>query len=255
VRRRKSKLNKALGLTVKVIAGLVLIGLLWLGSLAFPQPAFRHYYAYGGYRVWSDRPIDPSINKVLDDATRRLKTSTLYEPDKPIRIFFCNDSWRLWWWGQSFGSKMAGATDTWLTRNIYLREADIPGNRILRTGNTHPMLDQAQRPLSYYIAHEATHALESRAFGRLMSVTYPQWLKEGYADYVGKAGDFDLDENRRLFVAGDRLLDFRATGLYRRFHLETAWLLDRKHQDIRQIFAHPPQQATVDAELKMPDGL
>lgn len=247
--RKNARKFKAVRIASKVGLGIILLLAAGLAALALPQPLFRHHVTRGDWQVWSDRPIDPTIATVLDDASRRLRTSALYTPGQPIRVFICNSSWRLWFYSQRFSSRMGGATDTWLTRNVYLRQADIPRNRLVRTSNL-PMLDAAQRPLSYYFAHEGTHVLQSRAFGRLFSLRYPQWLKEGYADYVGKGGDFDLDENRRLFATGDRLLDFRATGLYRRFHLEVAWMLDRKHATVRQLFADPPEQAAVDMELR-----
>ena len=43
--------------------------------------------------------------------------------------------------------------------------------------------------------------MESRAFGRGSSLRYPAWLNEGYADYVAKAGDFDMAANARALRA------------------------------------------------------
>jgi len=42
------------------------------------------------------------------------------------------------------------------------------------------------RPLSYFIAHEATHALQ-RKFDKWMLLKTPAYIIEGYADYIGKA--------------------------------------------------------------------
>ncbi|MDB5394536.1 MAG: peptidase superfamily domain protein [Rhodospirillales bacterium] len=63
--------------------------------------------------------------------------------------------------------------------------------RIIST-NTEPIADAEDRLLSYFIAHEAAHAMQSRAFGYLFGLGYPEWLNEGYADYVGKGGDFNF---------------------------------------------------------------
>ena len=106
--------------------------------------------------------------------------------------------------------------------------------------------------LSYYIAHEATHVMEARTFGRLMALQKPQWLIEGYADYIGKGGDFDYGENRRLLMSDDSLLDYRRSGLYRRFHLIVALLLDKKNLTIRDVFANPPAEDALLNELKTP---
>ncbi len=225
-------------------AGLGFATLVSLAVLAFPQPLFAHYTTHGNFEVWSDRPIDPGIRFVLDDATRRLRTSELYQPTQTFRVFICNSSWRLALYSQRFSAQMGGQADTWLTRNIYVREADIARNSIHSPGPG-PISDAAQRPLSYYIAHEATHVMTSTAFGRFATLTQPLWLVEGYADYVGKGGDFDFAENRTLLRADDPRLDYARSGLYRRFHLTVALLIDKKGQRVATLFADPPAEADL----------
>jgi len=224
-----------------LLTGSVLILFIYIGVSAFPQPMFANHTTYQNYEIWSDMPIPPQITQVLDDATRRLNTSDLYDKNSTIRIFFCNASWRLWLYGQHFSDQIGADADTWLTRNIYIRASDIASNQICAPGGG-LIADAEQRPLSYFIAHEATHIIESRQFGRLVSVTYPQWLMEGYADYIGKGGDFDFDENYHLFRTGNPLMDFQKSGLYRGFHLGISLLLNKKGQTARQIFANPPSE-------------
>jgi hypothetical protein len=213
--------------------------LAYLEMVTFPQLMFSNYITYQNYEVWSDRTIPPQINQVLDDATRRLLTSNLYEPTKKVKIFFCNDSWRLLI--HALDDQSAGNTDTWLTRNIYIRASDITTNRFYAP-DAKPIPDEAHRPLSYVIAHEVTHVVETIQFERPLKLKYPSWLLEGYADYVAKGGDFDFDENRRLLKSDSPLLDLQKSGLYRRFHLEVAYLIDKKGLTARQVFANPPQE-------------
>jgi hypothetical protein len=213
--------------------------------LAFPEPVFANHITYQNYDVWSDRPIDPAITSVLDDATERMKRSDLYDPGQKFRIFFCNEAWRLGLYDVFFDTRLGGATDTLLTRNIYLRESDIAANRIVPPPDRRPMLDARERPLAYFVAHEATHVMESRAFGRLMVARFPLWLNEGYADYIGKGGDFDFDENRRLLAEGDEGLDPGRSGLYRRYHLEVALLLDKRKKTIAEAYANPPREVEL----------
>lgn len=233
-----------LRVVIRALGALAAIALVYVAVLAFPQPLFQHYTAHGNFEVWSDAPIDPAINSVLDDATRRLATSELYDPAQRFRIFFCNEPWRLWLYGQRFSSRLGGAADTWLTRNIYIRASDIAANAI-RSPGPGPIADAAERTLSYYIAHEATHILTSRTFGRLMALTHPTWLVEGYADYVGKGGAFDFEANRALLIADDARLDYARSGLYRGFHLRVALLLDKRKRSIRSVFADPPPEADL----------
>jgi hypothetical protein len=231
-----------LALTAVAMVGAALI------VLCTPQPLFAYYVAYGRYQVWSDRPIEPQIRPVLDDVTRRISRSAIYRPDQRFRIFICNDPWRLALYSQRFSGAMGGAADTALTRNVYIRRADIPRNRLIPPSGW-DAAKMSGRPLSYYIAHEIAHVMESRAFGRATSVRFPTWLNEGYADYVAKAGDFDLARNVRDLRAGALEMDPKASGLYRRHHLEVAYLLDRDGMTIGQLYANPPDEAALRARI------
>ncbi len=230
-------------------AGLLfLMGTLYLGALAYPQPAFAYHTTYHQFEVWSDRPIDSAITSVLDDATRRLQTSEIYTPNQEFRIFFCNSTWRLGLYGL-FQTKVGGITYPWLTTNVYIRASSIAENRIL-SPHPGPIADVEHRPLSYFIAHEATHVMQSRAFGRLFALRYPTWLNEGYADYVGKGGDFDFNENVGLLRADSPALDYARSGMYRGYQLEVAWLLDKRGMSIRSVYANPPPEADLLDTLK-----
>lgn len=221
---------------------LLLLAALCIAVLAFPEPNFAYRLTHGQYELYSDRPIPPQARQLLDDVTRRLERSELYSTAQRFRIFFCFDDWRMALYSQRFSSAPGGITDTWLTRNIYIRRSDIAANRLLPPSGT--LADAEARPLSYFIAHEATHVMESRAFGRLMALRAPRWLVEGYADHVAKGGAFDRSENRRRLLAGDPLLDpARVSGLYRRDHLLVATLIDHDGISVRRLFADPPDEA------------
>jgi hypothetical protein len=221
-------------------AGAILIAV-FLAVIYFPQPLFAHHLRYEQYDLWSDRPIPPqAAAAVLDDATRRLARSPLWSPGQRFSVFICNDNWRLALYSQRFSGRMGGVTDMNFTRNVFLRSADIAANRLIPP---HPGADMSDRPLSYYVAHEITHALESRSFGRGTAARYPHWLLEGYADYIGKGGDFDYAKNLALLKARAPELDFKRSGLYRVYHLEVADYLDRRHMTVAQLFAAPPTEA------------
>ena len=231
---------------VTAFALLVAVGLM---VLATPRFLFAYQIVHGPFHVWSDRPIDArSSERVLDDALARLAKSDLYTPDQRFQIFICNDSWKLALYSQRFNGRIGGVADGWLTQNVYLRQANFETNQIVPPGSW--MYDRSDRPLSYYIAHETTHILEARAFGRFSSLYYPVWLTEGYADYVGKGGQFDLADNLRLLRSGDPLLDPTASGLYRRYHLAVAYELEHRRSTARDMFAARAPEARVLADLQ-----
>lgn len=221
---------------------------LYIAILAYPQPAFAFRLHYQQFDVWSDRPIDNQISVVLDDATRRLRTSVLYTPEQRFHVFFCNTRWRLQLY-EVFHPDVGGIVIGPLTSNIYLRESDIAHNRII-PAHARPMADATHRPLAYYIAHEATHVMQGRAFGRFFAVTFPTWLNEGYADLVGKGGDFNLRDNLARFQAHDPLMDVAQSRLYRRYHLEVAWMLEQEAVSLETLYAHPPSEGLLLAKLR-----
>lgn len=230
--------------------GVTLVGL--FAVMAFPQMFFANHMTYGRYQVWSDRPIDANIKAVLDDTERRLATSELMSPDQRFRVFLCNDDWRLALFSRRFSSRMGGVADTWLTQNVYLRRSDVALNRLIPpSGWTHRMDD---RPLSYYMAHELTHILEARAFGRWRAVRHQQWVWEGYADMIGKGGAFDIAANRAALARGDEAMDWARSGLYRRFHLEVAYLLQQKRLPLAALIYNPPPAAEIDREILADDA-
>lgn len=221
----------------------------YLLLIVWPQPFFAHRTVYGIYHVWSDAPIPPQIRSVLDDVTRRLRASPLHDPKRPVEIYLCNAPWRMWVYGMQFSTRYGGIADVWLTRHVVIRASDVAANRIVPPGPG-PIADEQHRPLSYFIAHEITHVDVSRRYGRAMNVRYPQWLMEGYPDYVGKAGDFDFDANRARFLAGEAALDPARSSLYLGHHLRVAYLLDRRHWTLDQLFDHPPAAAELDGWLR-----
>jgi hypothetical protein len=240
-------MRRSFNIAGRALGALTIVGLAYGLVLAHPEPMFPYLLNYRNYEIRSDKPIPPQITQVLDDIDRRLQTSNIHKKQVKDRIFFCNAPWRLWLYSGMFSTKVGGSTHL-LTQNIFMRASDIPANRIHSPGPG-PIADAVHRPLSYYLAHEVTHADVYRRYSFLTVVRFPQWLSEGYPDYVAKGGDFDFDDNRALFLAQRPELDFHKSGLYRGFHLKVAYLLDKRHLTTEQIFANPPGEATLDAWL------
>lgn len=243
---KKHALAHAVRVLAFATAGLVTLYAL---VIAFPEPAFSYKADYRNYQVWSDEPIPKEIDQVLDDVSRRLRSSPLHDPARPVKIFFCNEPWRMRVYGMHFSTRFGGVADVWLTRHVIIRASDIAANRIKPPG-AGPIADARQRPLSYFIAHEITHTDISRKYGRTVMLRYPEWLLEGYADYIGKGGDFDFDANHAQFLAGARELDRRRSGLYRGYHLKVAYLLDKQGWTLERLFAAPPGEGALDAWLR-----
>ncbi len=216
-------------------AGLVAAAALTL----WPAPLFPYEARTDDIVLRSDRPLPASASAVLADVQRRIATSGLPAAG-PYRVYLCNETWKLHLFGRSLSAGFGGVTDVWVTANIFIRPADIDRNTVIPPPTWRFSLED--RPLSYFIAHEITHVQQVAALGRWRYARAPDWLVEGYADHVAKAGDFDAVANLRLLREGADELD-PAFGLYRRYQLAVEAAL--QHGDWLSLVTNPPEEADV----------
>lgn len=222
---------------------------LYLALMLQPTLLFANHIEYRQCSIHSDKPIDKNITAVIDDALLRISKSEIYDTKLHFNIYICNSLWRFFVFAQ--GNMNAGAvTHYHLTGNIFLRPCDIANNQIVRPdkwkNSPHPF-SFSDRPLSYYFAHEMTHKLEANYMGAF-DFSKPTWLIEGYADYIGKDGNFDFEENLRLLHASAPELN-PTLGLYRNYHLKVAYLLDKKQWRVEQLFANAPDEKLLTEEI------
>src|SRR4029079_2299793 len=104
--------------------------------------------------------------------------------------------------------------------------------------------------LDYFIAHEITHTLTAQAVGWVDYYKLPQWVREGYADYVGKGSAFNYDEAKSAFLADVPEMNWEKSGLYWRFHLLVAYLLDRQHWSVQRLLTEPMEQAAIEDAIR-----
>ena len=92
-----------------------------------------------------------------------------------------------------------------------------------------------ERTLTYFLAHEIAHVLIARELGAVAFLRLPAWKNEGYADLLAKGSDFDYERTREQLRHGDRDLDPNRSGLYLRYHLLVAYLLERRGLGVRDV--------------------
>jgi hypothetical protein len=234
-----------------ILARIVLISatlfVTWAGLLAIPQPLFRFSVRAENLVLHSDRPFSQAAGKhVLELAERRLARSPLYSGRHEYHAFICNSRWRqVLFFNKDYGA--GGVAQYPVTGQVFLREARVEDNRLISPGGN-PVMNN--RTLDYFVAHEITHQLTGADIGPLRFYRLPQWVREGYADYVGKGASFDFEDARRAFLAGAPEMDHKKSGLYSRFHLLVAYLLDRQHWSVEQLLRTPPSEATVEAAMR-----
>jgi hypothetical protein len=215
--------------------------------LCIPQPLFAFSVQADRLVLHSDRPFsDAAAQRVLKLAEAKLESSPLYSSRQVQNIYICNARWRqVLFFNKDYG--VGGVAPYPVTSSVFLRDASIEDNRLISPRGA-PV--SGDRTLDYFIAHEITHQLTGHAIGPVRFARLPQWVREGYADYVGKGSSFNYDEARRAFLAGAPEMDWKRSGLYWRYHLLVAHLLDHRHWSVNRLLQDPPLQESVEAAIR-----
>lgn len=215
--------------------------------LNFPQPLFPHSVKAANLVLHSDLPFAEDDGKrILRLAESKLKRSPLYQPGSTYNAYLCNARWRqMLLFNKNYG--VAGVVLYPVSSNAFLRDANIRDNRLI---SPRGIAVPGDRTLDYFLAHELAHSLTGQFLGPVRFTTLPQWVREGYADYVGKGDAFHYDETKRAFLAGAPEMDWARSGLYLRFHLLVAHLLDRQHWSVSRLLLHPPPQSSVEEAIR-----
>jgi hypothetical protein len=220
----------------------------YAAMLCMPRPFFPYSVRAGGLMLYSDRPLpDAAARHVLRLSLNKLANCPFYATYPEVNIYICNSRWRqMLFFNKDYGT--GGVTQLPFTGNVFLRDAAVNDNRLISPRGA---VVSGVRTLDYFVAHEVTHELTGRAIGSLRFYRLPQWIREGYADYVGKGAAFQYDEARQALLAGAPEMDWKSSGLYLRFHLLVAYLLDHRQWTVDQLMRGPwPDQALVESQIR-----
>ena len=227
------------GLAVGAL-GLVAYALLLLD----PSPLFAHTLVRGALVAHVDAPIPEALTSTLDEAQRRLARSPLFDATRPHHLYFCQTEWR-WRLFSHWNQGAAGFALAPLSRVVFLRRAQLDRDRMIGpSGRVVP----AERTLAYYVAHEATHTMTADHLG-LAYHELPVWVREGYADYVGRGDSFDYAHVRRQLIEGAPETD-PASGHYLRHVLLVAHELEVRGVSVETLLTAPRAPRDVEDEVR-----
>jgi len=240
------------------MAAFSILGLLggagaYLSLLCHPGLFFPYTFTHGGINVYSDEPI-PALpaGRILAEVERRLAVSPLaaLPRNQNHRIYICNRRWRFALFANT-RYNVGGLTYAPLSDNVFLRAVHFDTDRLIGPrGKDVPGV----RTLSYYIVHEISHNLVARELGIVKYWQLPAWKNEGYADLVGKGGEFDYEQAREQLRRNEKELDPARSGLYLRYHLLVAYLLDHKGTSIADLLNRDFDQTQLEAEILAPQA-
>ena len=239
------KFKKKIFLNLLIAIGSICATIFLLLNL--PQPFFQTSVRAKNLTMYSDQSFMPASGQyLLELVETKLQKSPLYSAAQKHQIFICNARWRQrLFFTYQYG--VGGVNYYPLTTNVFLRDSIIAENCLISPNGNRVVAD---RSLDYFIAHEIAHTLTGQAVGGIAYYRLPQWKREGYADYVGKGAAFNYDEAKRALLANDTKMDYEKSGLYWRFNLLVAHLLDKKHWSIQQLLTEPIEQSAVEEMIR-----
>jgi hypothetical protein len=216
----------------------------WLVLVVHPQPLFAYTTREANIVLHARKAFPAATQPLLVEVVRRISRSPLYDPARVHHVFLCDTRGlfgflALWAW------KVGGVSQTMLAGHVLIRPYDIERGVVFgRNGEA-----KQGRSLSYFIAHEVTHAMTADHTGRWRYRRLAAFQTEGYADAVAFDRALDLKAERNALVRGAAEMDPRRSGLYRRFELLVAYLLQRRGISVDPLLAAPMNQRDVEADI------
>lgn len=223
---------------------------LYICVLSFPSFLYSDKYKNENLIVFSDQVFPENINVISNAVLQRIKKSEYYNPNSEYRVFISNETWR-WRLVSNMGPAQGAVNYTWFRQNSFVRPSAIAENRIIPPAGG--LADADERDLVYFIAHEVAHAMMAQGLGLVSFQFLTQgWVKEGYADLIGKKS-FDYENSLAQLKYNERRLS-EASGLYVRYQLLLLYLLQEKSLNMTEIIKQRISQAQAIEMLLAPEN-
>jgi len=206
----------------------------------FPQTLFAYSVTANGITIYSRAPLPPEAASCAARAAELIKQSELAVPDRHERVFVCDSPWVF----RLFQPTSRGfAFSVPVTDNVFIAEADFSADVATRSGP-----DFNKRSLSSVVAHEITHGLIRHRLGVLRGIRLPDWVAEGYCDYIARESSFPEAEGLRLFASGQShpSMSFR----YFTYRQMVRYLVEHQHLTFSQVVARANESTAVADEAR-----
>jgi hypothetical protein len=223
-------LRSIMRIVVWIGAACASVVLLFIALIAWPDPLFAYSASDGRIIVKSDRPIPiEGGTRLLHACEMLLDRSPLKAEGSRYRIYVANDGWRQRLFflthPEAHGVTYQGVG------SAFLSGADFETGRLIHNGYVPP----PPRTLAFYCGHELTHVVEGEH--GFSSFRVPQWVWEGFPDYVGIEDRQSFEDLRDSL--GDRPVDIPMMvryGSYPRYRLLVTYFLEKKRWSVEQLF-------------------
>lgn len=219
----------------------------WLALVVHPQPLFAYTTRQANVVLHARHPFPAATGALLDDVLRRVSASPLYHPERVHHVFLC-DTPALFGALALWSYKVGGLSETLLgDGHVLIRPYDIARGVVFgRNGE----VKKGDRPLAYFIAHEIAHTMTADRVGRWRYRRLAAFQTEGYADHVAFARPLDLHAERDALVREAPEMNVQQSGLYRRYELMVAYLLERRGMSVDELLARPLDRRLIEEQVR-----
>lgn len=202
------------------------VAVAYLLLITFPQALFAYSADHGKFRVYSREPMGPEIERILDAAEARLRTSPIYDGDDRRDLYLTGGFGMYAFLSHKAYGSFANSVP--FVDNVFISKTDLAADRVfIRRSYSN------SRSLSGVIAHETAHLFIRKRYGTVSSIFLPTWKVEGYCEYVAGDSTIPLDEGIRRWresPADD------AGYRYTKYHLMVKHLLENEKLSVEEIF-------------------
>ena len=229
----------------RVVLTLLGTAAVWLALILHPQPLFAYSAQRANVVLHTRAPMPPQAGPLLDEVVRRISRSPLYDARRTHHVFLC-DTRTLFGFLTVTGYRAGGVAHAELGGNVFIRPFSIERGTVTGPSGQEKT---GERTLTYFIAHEVTHAMTADRTGRWGYRKLSAFQVEGYADYVGFGRPLDLARERQALIEDAPEMSTRRSGLYKRYELLVAYLLERRGLSVDELLAGRLEQRRIEDEL------
>lgn len=224
---------------------------IWFALILHPQPLFAYSAQRANVVLHARAPLPPQAGPLLDEVVRRIARSPLYDARRTHHVFLC-DTRALFGFLTVTGYRSGGVTHAEFGGNVFIRPFSIERGTVTGPSGQEKT---GERTLTYFITHEITHAMTADRTGRWRFRHLSAFQVEGYADYVGFGRPLDLARERQALIADAPEMSTRRSGLYKRYELLVAYLLERRGLSVDELLAGRLEQRQIEGELLSDDRI
>jgi hypothetical protein len=219
--------------------GMKALTIVYLLLHAFPQVLFAHNFTVDGIIVYSREPLPAVAIAEIREAAARVASAELAVRGRTERVFLCDEPWLFRLFGPLQARALAYSVS--ITDHAFVAVEDFHSGRVRSaSGRT--------RSLSSVVAHEITHGLIRKRIGIIRALLLPDWIAEGYCEYVARESTLGESEGLALMQASGQ----SDSGVYRYFlyHRMVAHLMNDRAYTFNDLLRRADDQTRVEAETR-----